>query len=107
MNNTIRHDRDGGFTVIPLKNKLTAMKEFQITQIFGEKGGLCFEYFKMADNASIEAIEKEAIRVQKNDYYNRSPGFAGKALERPTITVKEYLNGRKPKGGIEFKTKWR
>ena len=107
MNNTIRHDKDGGFTVMPLKNKLTAMREFQITQNFGEKGGLGFEYFKMADNAPLEAIEKEAIKVQKNDYDNRFSGFAGKALERPTITVKEYLNGRKPKGGIEFKTKWR
>lgn len=83
------------------------MKTFQITQNFGQNGGLGFEYFDMADNATIEEIEKEAIRVQKNDYDNRFPGFAGKALERPTIRVMEYLNGRKPKGGIDFKTKWR
>ena len=29
MNDTIRHDKDGGFTVIPLKNKLTAMRELK------------------------------------------------------------------------------
>jgi len=29
MNDTIRHDKDGGFTVIPLKNKLTAMRELE------------------------------------------------------------------------------
>ena len=89
------------------KAKLTAMKEFQITQDFGKKRGLGFEYFKMADNSTLEEIEKEAIRIQKEDYYQRFSGFAGKALENPTITVKEYLNGRKPKGGIYFKTKWR
>jgi hypothetical protein len=84
------------------------MKTFQITQNFGQNRGLGFEYFDMDDNATIEEIEKQAIRVQKNAYDNRFPGFfTGKALERPTIRVMEYLNGRKPKGGIDFKTKWR
>jgi len=83
------------------------MKTFQITQNFGQNGGLGFEYFDIEDNATIEEIEKEAIKVQKNEYDNRFPGFVGKSLERPTIRVMEFLNGRKPKGGIDFKTKWR
>lgn len=83
------------------------MKEFQITQNFGKSGGFGFEYFEVSNDATVEEIEKEAIRVQNNDFNDRFPGFGGKALERPTITVKEYKNGRKVKGGIEFKTKWR
>jgi hypothetical protein len=82
------------------------MKEFQITQNFGQS---CFgyEYFEMPENATIDEIKKEAIRVQKLSYQNRFSGLTGKAMERPTIIVKEYKNGRKPKGGIQFSTKWR
>ena len=82
------------------------MKTFQITQNFGQS---CYgwEYFDMPDNATKEEIEKEAIRVQKVDYKNRFSGMSGKSMERPTIIVKEYKNGRKPKGGVQFSTKWR
>ena len=82
------------------------MKTFQITQNFGQS---CYgwEYFDMPDNATKEEIEKEAIRVQKLDYKNRFSGMLGKSMERPTIIVKEYKDGRKPKGGIQFRTKWR
>ena len=82
------------------------MKTFQITQNFGQS---CYgyEYFEMPDNATKEEIEKEAIRVQKLDYKNRFSGMSGKSMERPTIIVKEYKDGRKPKGGIQFNTKWR
>jgi hypothetical protein len=82
------------------------MKTFQITQNFGQS---CYgwEYFDMPDNATKEEIEKEAIRVQKLDYKNRFSGISGKTMERPTIIVKEYKDGRKPKGGIQFSTKWR
>jgi hypothetical protein len=82
------------------------MKTFQITQNFGQS---CYgwEYFDMPDNATKEEIEKEAIRVQKLDYKNRFSGMSGKSMERPTIIVKEYKDGRKPKGGIQFSTKWR
>ncbi|AIT65727.1 hypothetical protein [Flavobacterium psychrophilum] len=82
------------------------MKTFQITQNFGQSS-YGWEYFNMPDNATKEEIEKEAIRVQKLDYKNRFSGFSGKSMERPTIIVKEYKNGRKPKGGIQFSTKWR
>jgi hypothetical protein len=61
----------------------------------------------MPDDATKEQIEKEAIRVQKLDYKNRFSGMSGKSMERPTIIVKEYKDGRKPKGGIQFSTKWR
>lgn len=82
------------------------MKTFQITQNFGQS---CYgwEYFDMPDEATKEEIEKEAIRVQKLDYKNRFSGMSGKSMERPTIIVKEYKDGRKPKGGIQFSTKWR
>jgi hypothetical protein len=82
------------------------MKTFQITQNFGQS---CYgwEYFDMPDDATKEEIEKEAIRVQKLDYKNRFSGMSGKSMERPTIIVKEYKDGRKPKGGIQFSTKWR
>ncbi len=82
------------------------MKTFQITQNFGNS---CFgyEYFDMPDNSTIKQIEKEAIKVQRNDYKNRFSGMSGKSMERPTIIVKEYKDGRKPKGGIRFSTKWR
>jgi hypothetical protein len=82
------------------------MKTFQITQNFGQS---CYgyEYFDMPDDATKEQIEKEAIRVQKLDYKNRFSGMSGKSMERPTIIVKEYKDGRKPKGGIQFSTKWR
>jgi hypothetical protein len=82
------------------------MKTFQITQNFGQS---CYgwEYFDMPDNATKEEIEKEAIRVQKLDYKNRFSGMSAKSMERPTIIVKEYKDGRKPKGGIQFSTKWR
>lgn len=82
------------------------MKTFQITQNFGQS---CYgwEYFDMPDNANKEEIEKEAIRVQKLDYKNRFSGMSGKSMERPTIIVKEYKDGRKPKEGIQFSTKWR
>jgi hypothetical protein len=82
------------------------MKTFQITQNFGQS---CYgwEYFDMPDNATKEEIEKEAIRVQKLDYKNRFSGMSGNSMERPTIIVKEYKDGRKPKGGIQFSTKWR
>jgi hypothetical protein len=82
------------------------MKTFQITQNFGQS---CYgwEYFDMPDNATKEEIEKEAIRVQKLDYKNRFSGMSGKSMERPTIIVQEYKDGRKPKGGIQFSTKWR
>ena len=82
------------------------MKTFQITQNFGQS---CYGwgYFDMPDNATKEEIEKEAIRVQKLDYKNRFSGMSGKSMEQPTIIVKEYKDGRKPKGGIQFSTKWR
>lgn len=82
------------------------MKTFQITQNFGQS---CYgwKYFDMPDNATKEEIEKEAIRVQKLDYKNRFSGMSGKSMERPTIIVKEYKDGRKLKGGIQFSTKWR
>ena len=82
------------------------MKTFQITQNFGQS---CYgwEYFEMPDEATKEEIEKEAIRVQRLDYKNRFSGMSGKSMERPTIIVKEYKNGRKPIGGIQFTTKWR
>jgi len=82
------------------------MKTFQITQNFGDSC-LGFEYFDMPDNATKEEIEKEAIRVQKLDYKNRFSGMSGKSMERLTIIIKEYENGKKPKGGIQFNTKWR
>ena len=82
------------------------MKTFQITQSFGQSS-YGYEYFDMPDNATKEEIEKEAIRVQKLDYENRFSGLSGKSMERPTIIVKEYKEGRKPKGGIQFSTKWR
>ena len=82
------------------------MKTFQITQNFGQSS-YGWEYFDIHDNATKEEIEKEAIRVQKLDYKNRFSGMSGKSMERPTIIVKEYKNGRKPKGGIQFSTKWR
>jgi hypothetical protein len=82
------------------------MKRFQITQNFGDS---CYgyEYFNMPDNATKEEIEREAIRVQRFDYENRFSGFLGKAMERPTIIVKEYKDGKKVKNGIAFSTKWR
>jgi len=82
------------------------MKKFQITQNFGQSS-YGWEYFDIHDDATKEEIEKEAIRVQKLNYKNRLSGFSGRALERPTIIVKEYKNGRKTKGGIQFSTKWR
>lgn len=81
-------------------------KTFQITQNFGDSS-YGYEYFEMPETATIKEIENEAIRVQKLDYKNRFSGFSGKAIEKPTITVKEYKDGKKARGGIEFKTKWR
>jgi len=86
--------------------KKTIMKTFQITQNFGQSI-FGWEYFDMPDESKIEEIEKEAIRVQKLSYKNRFSGMSGKSLERATIVVKEYKNGRKPKGGVQFSTKWR
>ena len=46
-----------------------------------------------------------ALSVQDDE--DRFSGLSGKSMERPTIIVKEYKDGRKPKGGIQFSTKWR
>lgn len=82
------------------------MKKFQIRQNFGQKS-YGFEYFDMPDDATYPEIEKKAIEVQKLDYKNRFSGFGGKSREKPTIKVAEYSDGKKVKGGIRFKTKWR
>lgn len=82
------------------------MKTFQIKQNFGQEI-YGFEYFNMPDNAELQEIEKKAVEVQKLDYKNRFSGFSGKSMEKPTIKVAEYLDGKKVKGGIRFKTKWR
>lgn len=82
------------------------MKTFQVKQNFGE-GCFGYIYFDMPNNCTREQIEKKAIESQKLDYKNRFSGFSGKSMERPTIFIKEYKNGRKPKGGIQFSCKWR
>lgn len=82
------------------------MKQFQIRQNFGQQI-YGFEYFSMPDDATIPEIEQRAIEVQKNDYKNRFSGMSGKSLEKPTIKVSEYFQGKKVKEGIRFSTKWR
>lgn len=83
------------------------MKTFQIKQDFGDQI-FGFEYFEMPEEATLPEIEKRAIEVQKLDYKNRFSGFSGKMMEKKTIKVEETSrNGKKVKGGIQFKTKWR
>ncbi len=84
------------------------MKTFQIVQNFG-KGSLAFEYFDMDDNSSLIEVLNKAHEVQEKSYNERRSGWFGKALEKPTIKVKEYsrTNNKIIKDGISFSFKWR
>lgn len=84
------------------------MKTFQVTQNFGG-GSLGFLYLDVEDNTTDDQIKKEAVDLVIQDYDKRRTGFFGKALEKPTILIKEYCRETHKvlRGGQKLKTRWR
>lgn len=81
--------------------------EFQIEQNFGDgcKGYLYFE----SDSDKIDVLESLAKEEALKDWKNVNPAlyFSPPSPCRPTVIISEFKDGRKVKGGIRFKTKWR
>lgn len=82
--------------------------EFQVTQNYG---GSCkgFLYFEIVGVPDLALIERLAIKAARDDWEKINPAlyFSEPKPARPTIEVAEYKDGRRVKGGIRFKTKWR
>jgi len=81
------------------------MKTFQIRQNFGQKS-YSFLYVSVEET---DNLHTKVLEAQQKDYDNRFSSWTGKALEKPTLLVKEYDNDKNKvkKGGLEFKIKWR
>jgi hypothetical protein len=85
------------------------MVKFQIEENWGD-GCKAFIYFNADKNAPIEKLKEIAENEAKKDWRKISqlPKILGLHTPfRPTILVSEYANGKRVKGGISFKTKWR
>lgn len=84
------------------------MKTFQVEQFYGEGCG-GYVYFTIQDSASEKEIEKQAIKCVRDHWNKVNPAlyFTAPRPCRPTVKVYEYKDGKRIKGGIQFKTKWR
>ena len=82
--------------------------EFQITQNYGD-GCKSYLYFNIVGVPHRDLLERIAIDTAKKDWVNTNPAlyFSEPKPARPTIEVAEYVDGKKVKNGIQFKTKWR
>jgi hypothetical protein len=83
--------------------------EFQITQNYGggTKGFIYFETDEVSPQ--IDFLKRLAIKAMNDDWESINPALYFSAPEppKPTIYVAEYKDGKKVKGGIQFKCKWR
>lgn len=83
--------------------------EFQIKQNYGQ-GSCAWIYFKVDGEKTIEELKEISVNAMKEDWSKINPAlyfFSGPTPAKPTIEVVEYANGKKVRGGIRFKTKWR
>ena len=83
--------------------------KFQIEENWGDrcKG---FIYFTADKNTPIEKLKEIAENEAEKDWRKicEVPKLFGSHTPfRPTILVSEYSDGKRVKGGISFKTKWR
>jgi len=88
------------------KNK--EMTRFQIEQSWGYSCK-AYVYFDAADNSPVGELEKIAIQEMHDDWKKTCefPKLIGSHTPcRPTITVREYKDGKRVRKGINFKTKW-
>lgn len=84
------------------------MRTFQIIQNFGQ-GSLGFLYLDVEENTTDDQIKKQSADLVREDYDKRFVGWTGKALEKPTILIKEYCRETHKvlRGGQKLKTRWR
>lgn len=85
------------------------MKTYQITQNFGG-GSLGFLYLDIEETAAEDQIKKKSAEMVQEDYDKRiSRWLTGKALEKPTLLIKEYCRETHKvlRGGKKLKTRWR
>jgi hypothetical protein len=84
--------------------------EFQIEQNYG-RGSKAWIYFTIVGVPNMDMLEKVAVKnvIDEWQYILDGPQltFAAPSRCRPTIKVREHKDGKRVKGGIEFKTKWR
>lgn len=83
--------------------------KFQIEENWGD-GCKGFIYFSADKNTSIEKLKQIAENEAEKDWRKicEVPKIFGSHIPfRPTILVSEYADGKRVKGGISFKTKWR
>ncbi len=82
--------------------------EFQIEQNYGN-GSMGWIYFQTDEDKSVDELKSLAVKEMRKDWESIDPAlyFSEPQPARPTIHVCEYKDGRKVKGGIRFKTKWR
>ena len=83
--------------------------KFQIEKNRGD-GCKGFIYFSADKNTPIEKLKEIAENEAEKDWRKicEVPKMFGSHTPfRPTILVSEYSDGKRVKGGISFKTKWR
>lgn len=83
--------------------------EFQIKQNYGDSC-CAWIYFTAEEGKSIDELKKVAQLEMQKDWGKAcsQPLFFGPPPSPyPTIEVAEYAEGKKVRGGIRFKTKWR
>ena len=83
--------------------------KFQIEENWGD-GCKGFIYFDADKSTPVKELKEIAEYEAKKDWKKicEVPKLFGSHIPfRPTILVYEYADGKRVKGGISFKTKWR
>lgn len=82
--------------------------QFRVTQHYNNASKV-YTYFDIEGVPHLDLIERMAIKLVKDDWEKANSISLPFSITapRPIIEVAEFKDGKKVKGGIQFKTKWR